>query len=111
MFIVTPASLILRIPMNPLAIPDSVRPTGETNTFRVASGSEKGLEYLVVLGQGCDCPHFRMGQPARARRAAGGAIVFPTGCCKHYKLAAYAMGILSAEALDRLNGNKKYLGP
>lgn len=93
--------------MNPLLIPSGVRPTGETNTYRVASASEPGMEYMVVIGLGCDCPNFRMGAPARVRRLAQGAVVWAGGTCKHYRKATAAHGILCAAALD----GKKYLGP
>ena len=95
--------------MNPACYPSGVRPTGETNTYRVVSGSVTGLEYQVVIGLGCDCPHFRMGDPARIRRAAGGELVW-AGVCKHYRRAAAMHGLLAAEALLRIEG-RKYLGP
>lgn len=96
--------------MNPLLLPAGVRPTGETNTFRITSASEPGKEYQVVIGLGCDCPHFRMGSPARVRRLAGGVIVWAGGTCKHYRKACALQGLLAAEALER-NEGKRYLGP
>lgn len=97
--------------MNPLLIPSGVRPTGETNTYRVASASRGGLEHQVVLLLGCDCEKFRMGKPARVRRENGGQLVFPSGVCQHYAKAAYVHGLLSAEALLRLEGKKYINGP
>ena len=95
--------------MNPLLLPSGVRPTGETNTYRVASASVTGLEYQVVIGLGCDCPKYRMGAPARIRRAAGGLLVW-AGTCQHYRKACAMHGLLAAEALLRIEG-RKYLGP
>lgn len=97
--------------MNPLLLPSGVRPTGETNTYRVESGSRVGVEHQVVLLLGCDCEKFRMGKPARVRRENGGRLVFPGGVCQHYAKAAYVHGLLSAEALLRLEGNKHIDGP